>query len=40
METLTLEKRSVKRGGLTFSSAPTQEDEVLGVAGTPIQSRV
>jgi hypothetical protein len=38
--TLTLEKRSVKRGGLTFSSAPTHEDEVLGVAGTPIQSRV
>jgi hypothetical protein len=38
--TLTLEKRSVKRGGLTFSSAPTHEDEVLGVTGTPIQSRV
>jgi hypothetical protein len=37
--TLTLEKRSAKRGGLTFSSAPTHEDEVLGVAGTPIQSR-
>jgi hypothetical protein len=37
--TLTLEKRSVKRGGLTFSSAPTHEDEVLGVAGTLIQSR-
>jgi hypothetical protein len=37
-ETLTLEKRSAKRGGLTFSSAPTHEDEVLGVAGTPIQS--
>jgi hypothetical protein len=37
--TLTLEKRSVKRGGLTFSSAPTHEDEVLDVTGTPIQSR-
>jgi hypothetical protein len=32
-ETLTLEKRSAKRGGLTFL-------HVLGVAGTPIQSRV
>jgi hypothetical protein len=37
--TLTLEKRLAKRGGLTFSSASNHEDEVLGVAGTPIQSR-
>jgi hypothetical protein len=33
-ETLTLEKRSAKRGGLTFFL------RVLGVVGTPIQSRV
>jgi hypothetical protein len=33
--TLTLEKMSAKRGGLTFSSVPAHEDEVLGVTGHP-----